>query len=123
MSESLNPEPELPEWLAQLPMDVPKRTLVPMGESGVHIPAEVLRGALDIEVGSGIGALAIAPELAQRVAEFTENPHWKNLALEPTMVTRKSDDTWEATVGETTITFGRESIIAALERAREDKQE
>jgi hypothetical protein len=67
------PETGLPDWLAHVPMDVPKQTSVPIGENGKAVSAYLLMEALGVEVGIGIGAISTPPELAQVAAELTEN--------------------------------------------------
>lgn len=118
MSESL--PPRLPEWLANVPMGQHEQTLVPIGESGKYIAVNLLAEALDIEVRGTIGTFSMSPELAQLAAELTENPNWKNLASEPTTVTRKAPDEWEVNIGELTATFDKEGVLAALEKAVKD---
>jgi|GEM_PF-7008156 len=103
----------LPEWLVDVPMDVAEPTLVPIAD-GKAISAERLMSALNSDVGTTLGTMSMAPELAQAISEFTENPGWKHLAPEPTWIERTDDDSWQVTIGQHTETLSRADIEAKL---------
>jgi len=109
--------PQLPEWLASIPLDAPPQIPVPIGDNGRYVPAELLTKALAVDIGQGIGAISMPPELAQRAAELSENPNWKNLAPAPTLVFRNAENGWEIRVGDFTEVLTREDIISALGKA------
>ncbi|HSW74409.1 MAG TPA: hypothetical protein VLG16_00920 [Candidatus Saccharimonadales bacterium] len=111
------PSPQLPEWLASVPMELLPQTSVPIGDSGRCVSAELLAKVLNVDIGKGIGAISMSPELAQRAAELSENPNWKNLAPEPTLVFRNAEDDWEIRVGDFAGVFTRQDLISALGKA------
>lgn len=117
MSENMYSPDDVPEWLSVVPMDLPPQLQVPIGEGDKTISASHLLGALNIEVDTSIGSFSIAPELAQLIAESTENSAWRNLPTEPTVVTRTAEDSWGVRVGEVTVELGKEGIVDAIAKA------
>ncbi len=112
----------LPEWLAAVPIEVSKATPVEVG-GGKTIAASLLIDALQKEVGVTLGSMSIAPELAARIAEMTENPDWRNLPSEPTWIERQDVDRWEVRVGEVRVTLDRSAIEEKLVTAFRDSLE
>ncbi len=110
----------LPEWLLDVPIGTTESTLISFTEDGKAISAEILRSALYADVGTTLGALAMPPDLAQAVAEFTENPGWRRLAPEPTWVKRMSEDGWELTIGDYTEVLSRAALEAKLAEVPDD---
>lgn len=98
-------------------MHLPQQTLVPIGENGEHVSADLLMTALGVEIGTAVGTLSMDPALAQRVAELTENPNWKHIAAKPTLVTRQAQDLWKVRVGDFENSFSGGDIISALTKA------
>lgn len=109
----------LPDWLANVPMDAPKPTWIPVGE-GKSASLGMLVKALQSEIGVTIGSFAIAPELAKLFAEQTENNAWMNLPSEPTSVERIDEDTLQVKVGDFRKSFNRDEL---LQRIRETLDE
>ncbi len=94
-------------------MEATEPTLVVLTD-GKAISTELLSSALQADIGTALGSICIASELAQAVAEFTENPAWKNLPSEPTWAKRIGDDEWEITVGDHREVLRRADIEARL---------
>lgn len=117
MSENLYSPNNVPDWLNAVPMELPPQLQVPIGEDEVTISAEHLLSALDIGVNYSVLSFSAPPELAQLMAEATENPHWKNLPAEPTSVTRTAEDAWDISVGEAKVVLNKEGIIGAIGKA------
>lgn len=106
----------LPEWLAKVPLDARRPTLIPMGEKGKSVPLSLLTTSLTSPVGATHGSMAIDARLGQLFVQFTENPSWKNLPPEPTFVTRTESDLWEITVGDFSSTCTREELETRIKQ-------
>ncbi len=103
----------LPDWLADVPMDAQKPIWIPVGQDK-SVPLTTLMSGLQIEVGSSVGRMAIAPELAKLFSEFTEKPGWENLPTEPTWVQRVEENEWEVRVGDYSGRFSREELVQRI---------
>lgn len=78
---------------------------------GVGVPTDLLGRALDLEVGSTIGRMSIASrELAQQLAELTEDPRFKDMPILPMFVKRSTENSWEIQVGKRTYEADRGTI-------------
>ncbi|HEY4964451.1 MAG TPA: hypothetical protein VIH90_07210 [Candidatus Saccharimonadales bacterium] len=110
----------LPEWLVDVPMEVAEPTLVPIGDEGKSISAGSLMSALQVDVGTTLGTMSMAPELAQAISEFTENPAWQHFAPEPTRIERTGEDEWTIKIGDHREVLGRADIESKLIEALGD---
>lgn len=112
----------LPDWLAMVPMDALKPTLIPVGESKT-IPLGLIVSALESNIGTIIGSLSILPELVEHFVEFTENPAWRNLPTEPTSITRIAKDLWEIHVGDYSVSFSGDELHQRIKEVLNQKEE
>lgn len=84
-----------PEGFMQLPKEPITRL-----DIGVGVPTDLLEQALKLDVGVGVGRMAIASkEIAQQLSELTEDPRFKELSTLPMFVSRDEEDKWEIRVG------------------------
>lgn len=97
-------------------MDAKKPVFIPVGE-GKSVPLDLLLDALEEEVGTELGRISIAPELAEHFAQFTEDPSWKNLPTEVTSIKRTDEEAWEVRVGEFSGSFTREELQQQVKQA------
>lgn len=111
----------LPDWLAMVPMDASKPTLIPVGE-GKTIPLGLIASALRSNIGTIIGSLSILPELVEHLVEFTENPSWRNLPTKPTSITRIAEDLWEIRIGDYSGLFCREELHQRIKEILNQKE-
>lgn len=102
-----------PDWLASIPISTPERMLIDVG-AGKAVAEDMLREALEVEIGSAVTSFSAPPRIAELLVEFTERPEWRNLPAEPTAVRREADDRWKITVGDHEVFLDREEIEAKL---------
>jgi hypothetical protein len=89
----------LPDWLDRVPMNAEASRQIQLDEE-TAISAEMMKSALELEIGAAVMSMSIVPELRDLLAQFTENPAWKHLPTESTSVHRHGEDDWEVAVGE-----------------------
>ena len=112
----------LPDWLLDVPMQADKPVLVPLGD-GKSVSLKLLIESLQVEVGTTVGSMAIAPELRELFAEWTENPAWKNLPTEPASVERIVEQAWQVRVGDFSRTFSRDELAQHLQGSLQQPSE
>ena len=98
-------EQGLPDWLDRVPMDAQEPRQIELENEGGTISAEMMAGALELEIGASVMSMSIVPELRDMLVQFTENPAWRNLPTEPTGVRRRGEDDWEVSIGERKISL------------------